>query len=453
MLEGELKVKSKLNQGSTFTFSIPFIPGKQSTQEKIKISENTVNSINDEKKSLVLIDFKDDSVSIVKNHISSSDYELVFIENSAIDFPGIANLQPIAILQNLDLRDVKSWDIVSLLKQNVRTQNIPLMLLAFNDKKDSVYVIGAADYMLKPISYEELSHVFLRLESSFKKNIRSVVIIDNDLSELEKNTQLISSKGIEVLSVSQSEEALNKIKSNKPDVIILNIAMQGVDGISLNYMLKSNSDTSHIPVILTVQNELELKSKELLTKVIKSITQNSNQKISETFNFINERLKRSGDLSYPVSVEENINVKLEIAKNNLSEIKPSVSENTELDIMIVDDDPNTLFTLADIIQSYQCNPIVAHSGKECLELLEIKTPDLILLDIIMPEMDGFKTISKIKSNKKWSDIPVFAVTAKAMKEDNEIILKHGFTDYIPKPVNPAFVQYKIQSLITQLKTT
>jgi len=122
-------------------------------------------------------------------------------------------------------------------------------------------------------------------------------------------------------------------------------------------------------------------------------------------------------------------------------------------VLIVDDDPNTLFTLAEIVQSINCNSIIAHNGKECLELLETKIPDLILLDIIMPEMDGFKTISQIKKNSRWSDIPVYAVTAKAMKNDNEIILKHGFTDYIPKPVNPALVTYKIQSLITQLKTT
>ena len=125
----------------------------------------------------------------------------------------------------------------------------------------------------------------------------------------------------------------------------------------------------------------------------------------------------------------------------------------KLKVLIVDDDSSTLFTLSEIVQSANCNPILAHSGKECLELLETKTPDLILLDIIMPEMDGFKTIKQIKRNNKWSDIPVIAVTAKAMKEDNDIILKHGFSDYIPKPVNPAFVAHKIKSLITQLKTT
>lgn len=139
--------------------------------------------------------------------------------------------------------------------------------------------------------------------------------------------------------------------------------------------------------------------------------------------------------------------------NSESEVIQPVNEIAGLEILIVDDDPNTLFTLAEIVQEANCNPIIAHNGKECLELLELNTPDLILLDIIMPEMDGFKTIKQIKQNNKWSDIPVIAVTAKAMKEDNEIILKHGFTDYIPKPVNPAFVEHKIQQLITQLKTT
>jgi two-component system chemotaxis sensor kinase CheA len=144
-------------------------------------------------------------------------------------------------------------------------------------------------------------------------------------------------------------------------------------------------------------------------------------------------------------------VKFETVDNEPVVIQP-VNEVSELEIMIVDDDPNTLFTLAEIVQEANCNPIIVHNGKECLELLETKIPDLILLDIIMPEMDGFKTIQQIKKNNKWSNIPVIAVTAKAMDEDHKIILKHGFTDYIPKPVNPTFVEQKIQQLITQLKT-
>lgn len=139
--------------------------------------------------------------------------------------------------------------------------------------------------------------------------------------------------------------------------------------------------------------------------------------------------------------------------NELRMNKSNTDQHSDLDILIVDDDSSTLFTLSEIVKSINCNPILASSGKECLELLETKIPDLILLDIIMPEMDGFKTIKQIKRNSKWADIPVFAVTAKAMKNDNEIILRHGFSDYIPKPVNPAFVSHKIQNIFSRLKTT
>lgn len=150
--------------------------------------------------------------------------------------------------------------------------------------------------------------------------------------------------------------------------------------------------------------------------------------------------------------DSDVEVKIENVTSESDVNKSSVLQS-DLDILIVDDDSNTLFTLAEIVRSINCNPILANSGKECLEILETKIPDIILLDIIMPEMDGFKTIKQIKRNSKWADIPVFAVTAKAMKNDNEIILRHGFTDYIPKPVNPAFVSYKIQNIFSRLKTT
>ena len=121
-------------------------------------------------------------------------------------------------------------------------------------------------------------------------------------------------------------------------------------------------------------------------------------------------------------------------------------------VLLVDDDPDTLFTLDEIVQSADCSTILAKNGKECLELLENKIPDLILLDIMMPVMDGFQTINKIRENPKWADIPVFAVTAKAMSGDKEVILKHGFNDYIPKPVNAKIISFKIGQLLSQLKS-
>jgi CheY-like chemotaxis protein len=122
-------------------------------------------------------------------------------------------------------------------------------------------------------------------------------------------------------------------------------------------------------------------------------------------------------------------------------------EPTSLEVLIVDDDPDALYTLDEIVQSCDCRTILAKDGYECLKVLEEKTPDLILLDIMMPVMDGFQTLKKIRSNKKWDNIPVFAVTAKAMIDDKGIIMKYGFDDYIFKPVNPGMLAFKLKKLL------
>ena len=120
-------------------------------------------------------------------------------------------------------------------------------------------------------------------------------------------------------------------------------------------------------------------------------------------------------------------------------------------ILVVDDDPDTLFTINEILESCNCKTYLVKGGKECLETLEQIVPDLILLDIMMPEMDGFQTINKIKMNPRWSNIPVFAVTAKAMLEDKEVILRNGFDDYIPKPINSGLLSVKIKKVLIDLK--
>ena len=120
------------------------------------------------------------------------------------------------------------------------------------------------------------------------------------------------------------------------------------------------------------------------------------------------------------------------------------------EVLIVDDDPDTLFTINELVKDCNCKTILAKNGIECLEVLKHSNPDLILLDIMMPEMDGFETIKNIRKNEQWKDIPVFAVTAKAMANDKDIILKHGFDDYIPKPVKSTIITFKINQIFTRI---
>ncbi|MDH3267306.1 MAG: response regulator [Ignavibacteria bacterium] len=452
ILDGNLDVKSEINQGSTFIFSIPFNQVKTFNKDQNQIPVGILPNTKNGKKPILIIDRGNKSKSTALKYLSSLGYESIIVEDSLPDFQNIANLQPFAIVLIINKKRGDSWNIIKELKQNDSTQNIPVILVSVNEEENRAYVLDIFDYLLKPVSSEYLSEVILKLEG-LKKNIQKITVVGNNEQELENYNQLLNSDKIKVEHINKSDKALSKIEESNSDLVILDLVISGIDGITLTYLLKSNSETKSIPIIITSESELRNDDKKSLADILEAITLNSNVHIEDAFKFVFNWLENQKLVNHSLPTEVKSIPNTEIKKSNLMEVQLVGDENSELDIMIVDDDPNTLFTLAEIVQEANCNPIIAHNGKECLELLEMKIPDLILLDIIMPEMDGFKTIKQIKNNNKWSDIPVFAVTAKAMKENNEIILKHGFTDYIPKPVNPAFVTYKIQQLITQLKTT
>ena len=123
-------------------------------------------------------------------------------------------------------------------------------------------------------------------------------------------------------------------------------------------------------------------------------------------------------------------------------------QNSVGKVLIVDDDPDSLFTINEIVQKCNCVTALAKNGKECLEILEKQKPDVILLDIMMPVMDGFQTLRAIREKPEFKDIPVIAVTAKAMIEDREIILKQGFDSYITKPINSGVLAFRLTKALS-----
>ena len=231
--------------------------------------------------------------------------------------------------------------------------------------------------------------------------------------------------------------------------------MPKIDGITLSNKLKSNIKTRHIPILISTAKDLTEEERKSLDSIVENIAVKSkgHPLDVDVLKIVRERIEMQEKVEFIDSQRNGDNQEATLEERKTPENEVNLEQNITAEVLIVDDDSDTLFTLDEIVQTCGCNTILAKNGKECLEILESKTPDLVLLDIIMPEMDGFQTLKQIRRNSKWADLPVIAVTAKAMKEDNEIILKHGFSDYIPKPVNPAFVSFKIQKLISQLKAS
>ncbi len=222
--------------------------------------------------------------------------------------------------------------------------------------------------------------------------------------------------------------------------------MSSSDGITLSNKLKSDRETRNIPIILLTEKEFsEMESNELNT-IVENITVREKNHPLDVLKIVRDRLKLQEDFSSN-SNEKNEKVGREVvdSSNNNNE------QEYYGEVLIVDDEPEVLFTINELVQACNCKTLAAKNGVECLKILEKTTPDLILLDIMMPEMDGFQTIKKIKENQRFKDIPVFAVSAKAMSDDKKIILKHGFEDFIPKPVDSVIISYKLKKIFNKIR--
>jgi len=451
ILGGSLTAESEINRGSTFIFSIPF------SQVELSISEpkgkvNIQALLNNRKNPILVIDDEKEVRYTIGQYLLSIGYEVIYAEDGVKGLQMAVDNQPFAIILDILLPGLDGWGVLKELRQIPQTKDIPVILISIIANKNFGYSLGAFEYLVKPISSERLLTAFSKLENLASKKIQKIVIVDDDETEFQKYKEELASDKIKIEFIKESEYAFNKISEIQPDLIIVDLIMSKIDGITLSHKLKSSIKTRHIPIIISTAKDITEDEKKSLANIVEDITVKAKGHPQDVLKVVKDRIEMQERASF-VDIPENVNSqKTEAAEIKFTENETRIAQSFGIDVLIVDDDPDTLFTLDEIVQSCKCNTILAKNGKECLEILERKVPDLILLDIIMPEMDGFQTIKQIRKNDNWADLPVFAVTAQAMREDNEIILKHGFSDYIPKPVNPSIVSEKIQKLISQLKT-
>ena len=450
LLKGNITVKSIMGQGSTFTFTLPLIFISEASIEEGSEAEQV--QMHHNKQNTVLVIDKDPDVRItIGQYLVSKGYEVVYAEDGEKGLKKAIETHPFAITLDVLLPQKDGWSVLKELKENAETKDIPVILISIMADKNLGYGLGAFEYFVKPITSEKLQSAFNRLENIAKKPIDKIVIVDDDEMEFEKFKRAFKGENVRIDYIKDSELAFSKILESQPDLVILDLIMPRVDGITLSHRLKSNPETRHIPIIISTAKDLTEEEKNSLRSVVEEITIKSMGHPLDVLKVVRDRLRIQESFSGISKIKyERPDNKTKIPQKIE---RPLEGKNYLGETLIVDDDPDTLFTINEIVESCGCKTILAKNGLEALNILEERTPDLILMDIMMPEMDGFQAIKKIRATPRWSQIPVIAVTAKAMLEDKEIILKHGFDDYIPKPVNSTVMSFKIKKLFSKLKTS
>jgi signal transduction histidine kinase/DNA-binding response OmpR family regulator len=454
LLNGSITVQSEVGKGSVFTFNIPLkvVEIRSEKTEGPKVNVQTL--IKNRQHPILIIDDNSEIRYTIGQYLISRGYEVVYAEDGEQGIEKAIKIQPFAITLDVMLPKKDGWNILKDLKENPATKDIPVILISVMGDKNLGYGLGAFEYFVKPISSDKLLTAFAKLENLAKKKIEKIVIVDDDEMEFEKFRREFRNDKLRIEYIKDSTLAYSKILEIQPDLIILDLFMPNVDGLSLSHKLKSSKETRHIPVIISTAKDITDDEKNSLNNIVEDITVKSKGHPLDVLKIVRDRIKMHEEYSMVkdriTEYEPFEEVEDEVIEEQNTATEESI-DGTEYKgkVLLVDDDQDTLFTINEIVQSCGCKTTMANGGKECIEHLESEIPDLILLDIMMPDMDGFQTLKKIRENEKWINIPVFAVTAKAMVGDREIILKQGFDDYIPKPVNAVAMAFKIEKLFTK----
>ncbi len=444
LLGGSISVKSNEFKGTTFSLSLPnIIFDKLPLLEKYKYSTSELNKQGNRKKLLLIHDDAKNKVAI-ENYFEKSEYDVIQSK---------PNLEIIEQLENVDLDGIiinatnitnTYWDILYELKRNQLTTDIPLSLIAIQPNSNKLYLFDTFEIIIGLKNIEKLKYC-LDLVKLNNNNGKKILWLGEDSIERENLIKQMNSFA-NITLVSEIANISEDIDDIKPDVLIIDTIIRTETTIKLISYLQHSYK---IPIIATMHEIIDELDKQRLINAVDTMLMDFGKNPEEVFKTIDrkfslmKKLKKS--ISFPIE-NKNLNENKEVVP------PPSVSEPEENDfhVLIVDDDKDTLFTVGEIIKNLGCSISFANNGAECLELLKTITPDLILLDIMMPVLDGFETIKKIRSDKGTKNLTVYAMTAQAMLDDFDIIKNSGFDDLITKPIDTSTLSFKIQQRIQQI---
>jgi len=439
MLKGNIAVKSELNKGSVFTLVLPVEVVHLSSSVQAEGKDFTY--IDRAAHSPVLIFEHQQSVrQMIADYANSKGYDTVVAESPDRCVALAQRTLPFILMIDVSFPALQFWKLVYELKADAAAKDIPIIFYSVNDGRKIGFALFPIHIFTQPLNSQEIEQTINWVRELSQRESPTIALFDDSQSE-----SVFASLSLDIRRYSNVENF-----SFDEDIIIVNPFFKNGDGI------KKCSDIFSKPV--GFQKLLILLLPEVITNDELKSGQNALAWMEEnTKANSSEILKTIRNAFYFLELGKQKHIpQIDITKNESAgetkiQNERTYAENYVGDVLIVDDDPDSLFTINEIVQKCNCVTVLAKNGKECLEILTKQKPDVILLDIMMPVMDGFQTLRAIREKPELDDIPVIAVTAKAMIEDREIILKQGFDSYITKPINTGVLAFRLTKALTEKK--
>jgi HAMP domain-containing protein/signal transduction histidine kinase/CheY-like chemotaxis protein len=334
-------------------------------------------------------------------------------------------LSPTAISLDINLPDIDGWRVLNRLKDDIATRHIPVQIITTEEECERGLRMGAIGVLTKPIKTKDsLDQTFSRLNGYLNTSLRKVMVIDQDDAERTSISEMIAAADIEIVPVSSPEEATETLKAQMPDLIICALDLPEKKGFDLIEEIKEDPRFREVPLLVYSRKDLskkdELHLKRLTQTTVLKDVRSPQRLVDEASLFLHRQIA-----TLP-----------EIMRAEIETLHQPGTVLADKKILVVDDDIRNIFAMTSILEPHSVNIMSAETGRAAIEILQ-HTPeiDAVLMDIMMPDMDGYDTMRAIRKLAKFRSLPIIALTAKAMKGDREKCIEAGASDYISKPVD------------------
>jgi signal transduction histidine kinase/CheY-like chemotaxis protein/CHASE3 domain sensor protein len=441
LLGGNIYLESEEGKGSTFTLVIsdggktpdrisevitPKGKEENSPEQTIEASkyDDFLNApvLNVEEKTMLIIEDDKKFSGVLVDLAQNKGYSCIIAETGSSGLTLAKKHRPDAIIMDIGLPDVNGWKIIEKLKEDRDTVNIPVHVISGGEQEEiSKDMDGILGYLQKPVELADLDEVFSKFKTTSLHPVKKVLILDENMKDIEGIANMLKQKEMHSDYLSKGQEALRLLKSAKYDCIIMDLKLVDMNGFQFLYKLHEEG-LANIPVIIHTQRKLTFEDELELQKYTDSIIIKGTRSV--------ERLAAEATL-FMHNIESKANV------NKLSFDKdPAEDTLSGKKVLIVDDDMRNVFALSSVLEDKGISIVVARNGRDGLEKLnQNQDVNLVLMDIMMPEMDGYTAMREIRKVEKFKKLPIIAITAKAMREDRDKCIEAGANDYLTKPVD------------------